>query len=138
MKLKDNRGFTTADVSISIIIVILFTFIIAGAYYNYYISNANIGRNSRALNYAIDVIETVEQMNYNDISNESVQTKVQDMYNNGTISQPYQVTTQIVKYNETDGNTDKEDLIKILTVQVEYAMGDKTESFDISRLIINK
>jgi len=138
MKLKDNRGFTAVDVSVSIVIIIIFVSLIASAYYNYYISNASIARNSAALSYAIDVIEAVELMDYSEVTDASVKTKLQDMYNNSEIAKPYEITTQVVKYNQTTGNTAKQDLIKILTVKVEYTVGNRTQAFDISRLIVNR
>ena len=37
-KYTNNKGFTTGEIIISIMIIILFTSLIATAYYNYYIS----------------------------------------------------------------------------------------------------
>ena len=62
MDLKSKKGDTAVDISISILIIIIFVSIITSAFYNYYLSNTAVARNSTAVNYAIDVIETVEQM----------------------------------------------------------------------------
>ncbi len=50
----------------------------------------------------------------------------------------YSVIATIEKYNETEGNEDKKDLIKILTVKVEYTVNDKLEKNEVTRLIIKK
>lgn len=50
----------------------------------------------------------------------------------------YDVTAIIERYNETAGNEDKKDLIKILTVKVKYTINDRQETNEIKRLIIKK
>lgn len=50
----------------------------------------------------------------------------------------YSVTAILKKYNEIEGNQDKKDLIKILTVKVEYTINDKLEKNEVNRLIIKK
>ncbi len=138
MNVRDKRGFTAVDVSVAVLIIIIFVSIITSAFYNYYLSNTEVARNSAALNHVIDVIEAVEQMDYEQVDDTSVKNKLQEFYNNKQIADAYQITTQLVKYNTTTGNTNKEDLIKILTVKIEYPIGKRKQSFEISRLIINK
>lgn len=138
MDLKSKKGYTAVDISISILIIIIFVSIITSAFYNYYLSNTAVARNSTAVNYAIDVIETVEQMDYTQVTDASVKNKLQEMYNQKQIASSYQISTQVVNYNTTTGNTTKRDLIKILSVKVQYPIGKRTQSFDIKRLIINK
>ncbi|MCI8352930.1 MAG: hypothetical protein HFJ58_04985 [Clostridia bacterium] len=50
----------------------------------------------------------------------------------------YSVTVSLKKYNEIEGNEDKKDLIKILTVKVEYTVNNKPEKNEVTRLIIKK
>lgn len=50
----------------------------------------------------------------------------------------YTLTANVEKYNEIAGNEEKSDLIKILTVKVEYTINDKQESNEIKRLIVKK
>ena len=77
VKLKNNKGFTTIDISISIIIIILFVSIISTAYYNYYISITRKNREAQAINIIIDVIENIEKMNYEDITQEEISKLIQ-------------------------------------------------------------
>lgn len=134
-KYKDNKGFTTTDIIVAIIIIILFVSIIANAYYNYYLSAQAKTRKTMATNVIIDVIENVEMMLYADISTNSVNELVENLKQNGTIPNGYTVTTLLQKYNETAGNEDKKDLIKILKVKVEYTVSKKQENLEITRLI---
>lgn len=50
----------------------------------------------------------------------------------------YSVTATLKRYDEIEGNENKKDLIKILTVKVEYTVSDKQEKNEITRLIIKK
>ncbi len=50
----------------------------------------------------------------------------------------YSVTVTLNRYDEIEGNQDKKDLIKLLTVKVEYTVNNKPEKNEVSRLIIKK
>lgn len=133
--MKNEKGFSTADIIVSLIVIILFMSVIASGFYNYYTTATSVSRNSVALSYTIDVIEAVETMNYTDITQQSVNEKIQQMYTDKQLSDAYEVIATIEKYNETAGNTGKRDLIKTLTVTTKYKLGEKTEQIQISRLI---
>ena len=126
-----NKGFTTADIVISVIIIMLFIGIITTLYYNFYITTSSKNRNAMATNYLIDIIEETKILKYDDATEEAVQ----NIITNANIPEGYTVTASIQKYNETEGNTDKIDLIKILKVNVQYTVGDKTEKIEMSTLI---
>lgn len=138
IKLKDNKGFTATDITIAVIIILIFVSIITTAYYNYYLTITSKNRNAIATNCIIDVIENVEMMNYEDITQDTLKNKIQELYDNNTLPQQYKVIAVVEKYNETDGNTNKKDLIKKITVTVEYEMGKKTQKLEISRLITKR
>ena len=133
--MNNERGFTTADIIVSLMVIVIFISIITSGFYNYYIASTGVSRNSAALAYTIDIIETVEEMHYSDVTQENVNNKIQQLYENKTIPESYKVSATIQKYNETAGNASKKDLIKTLTVTVSYEVGKKIEQIQISRLI---
>lgn len=133
-----EKGFTTTDIIISVIIIVLFISIITTSFYNYYISIQAKDRKTMAINIIIDVIENVEIMNYDNINQDSINSLVDNLKNNGTIPNNYNINTILQNYNEIEGNEGKQDLIKILTVTINYSIGNKTENIEISRLIKNK
>lgn len=130
-KNKGKRGFTTADIVISVIIIMLFIGIITTLYYNFYITTSSKNRNAMATNYLIDIIEETKILKYVDVDQEAVQ----NIITNANIPEGYTVTASIQKYNETEGNTDKIDLIKILKVNVQYTVAGKAEKIEMSTLI---
>ena len=133
--IRNNKGFATSDIIISIVILMLFTGLVASLFYNYYISNSKTTRASMACLCIIDTIENIHKMNYEDVTNENVNMKIQELYNNNIIPNQYKVTANIEKYNEIEGNEEKEDIIKILTVNVQYSLNNKIENLSIKNLI---
>lgn len=134
-KIKEKKGFTTADIAISIVIITIFVGIIATLFYNFYITASAKNRNAIATNCLIDVIEQTKSMKYDEVDKQSVNLLIEQLVEDKTIPGGYTVTGEVQNYNELEGNTQKKDLIKILTVKVEYTVGEKTEKIQISTLI---
>lgn len=133
--MKNNKGFTTADVAIAIIIITIFVGIITTVFYNFYLTSTSKNRNAIATNCIIDVIEQAKSMKYEEVNQDNINLLVEDLLSKGSIPNGYTVTAEVQKYNETEGNTDKQDLIKILKVKVEYMLSNKTEKIEISTLL---
>ena len=134
-KIKQNKGFTTQDIVISIIIIVIFVSIITTLFYNFYLSTSAKNRNAIALNCIIDLIEEAKMLKYDELDQTKIEEILGTLKSNKTIPNGYEVTVQLQKYNELEGNTDKKDLIKILKVKVQYLVGQKTEKIEISTLI---
>lgn len=131
----NSKGFTTAEIIISVIIIVLFVSLITSSFYNYYISIQSKNRRTVATNSIIDVIENVEMMEYDNITEETINNLINTLINEGTIPSGYTVTATLKKYNETEGNADKKDLIKILKVRANYTINNRQENLEITRLI---
>lgn len=134
-KFMNNKGFTTSDIIIAIIIIVGFISIITTSFYNYYISMQSKSRQVTATNIMVDVIENIEVMEYDSITQESINSLIEQLKSNGTIQKQYEVKATIEKYNERPGNEQKKDLIKILKVSTTYFSNNKEEKFEITRLI---
>lgn len=134
-KIINNKGFTTGDIIIAIMLIVIFVSIITSSFYNYYISSQAKTRRTIATNAVIDVIENIEAMEYDSVSQSSVNTLIENFIQDGTIPSEYKVSATLQKYNEVENNKDKLDLIKILNVKVQYTLNQKEETFEITRLI---
>ena len=60
MNIKSDKGFTGVDITIAVLIITIFTSLIAALYQNYIITSKNIERKSEAINYAIQEIESLK------------------------------------------------------------------------------
>ncbi len=138
--IKRNKGFTTADIVVSIVVLMIFVGMITTLFYNFYLSTTAKNRNAMATNYIVDVIEEIKAMNYDEVQKDtqdsnSINNLIQQLEATKQIPKEYIITGEIQKYNQTEGNTDKKDLVKILTVRVEYMVGKKTEKIEMTTLV---
>ncbi len=129
-----QRGVTSADIIVAVVIIMLFVSVITTGFYNYYKSIQSKNRVTIATNIVIDIIENVEMLQYDEVTKENVNNIVETLKLDGTISKPYTITVDLQNYNETEGNIDKKDLVKILKVKVTYGDND-IENLEITRLI---
>lgn len=133
--LKQKKGFTMVDIAVAIVIIMIFVGIITTLFYQYYLSISSKNRNAIATNCAIDIIEDVKAMNYEEVTIDTLNQKIQQFIKDGIIPKGYNVIATIEKYNERPENLDKQDIIKILNVRVEYNSTNKLEQIEISTLI---
>ena len=54
------------------------------------------------------------------------------------INTPYKAEINIIKYNQTKENTDKLDLVQEITMKVRYMLGNKEQTIEMKRVIINE
>ncbi len=134
-KIKESKGFTTADVVVSVSTIVIFIGLITSLFYNFYLTATAKNRNAIATNCLIDVIEEVKLMKYEEIENNKIDLLIETLEANQTIPKGYQVNATIQPYNEIQGNENKSDLIKILKVTVNYTVQDKNEKIEISTVI---
>lgn len=137
-KIIATKGFTSTDIVISIIIIVIFVSIITTLFYNFYLTTTAKNRNAIALNCIIDVIEEAKMLKYDELDQTKIEELLGTLKSNKTIPNGYEITVELQNYNELEGNTDKKDLIKILKVKIQYLVGQKTEKIEISTLITNK
>jgi len=152
-KIKESKGFAASDALIAILIITLFTGIIASLLYNIYLSNASLKRMSKANGYIIDVFEYLDKIYYDEVSQNSLISYFNKKYyyeedgstpkedaevmakdNETNINTPFKVIINIQNYNETEGNAGKLDLVKEITMTVKYKLGKKDQEITIKRI----
>lgn len=141
MNLRNNKGVTGVDLSVSIVIIVLFVGLIASLVYNFGVASKGVNRTSIATNIAISKIEQLKSEDYEDLQGKTTEYKDE----NGVTQEnaPYKVTTEIIKYSESDyvknlseiQKEELQDVIKIVKVIVEYKVGNRNESIDINTVI---
>jgi len=140
IKLKSNKGFTELDVCVAIIITSIMIALISTIAYNTYTQLLATHRNSVATSYAVDVLEKINKLNYNDssIANGTYQTTSENSNILGIKINPrYTVVLNVQDHNKTSGNTAKRDLIKIITVAIAYEEAGIEKNIMIKTLKLN-
>lgn len=141
MNIRNNKGVTGVDLSVALIIIVLFVGLIIMLVNNFGVSTKGINRTTIATNIAIVKIEELKSLEYDTLNGTTVEYKDENGITQA--SAPYKVTTEITKYidseyvnNLSDEEKEKmQDVIKIVKVTVEYKVGNKNENIDISTVI---
>ena len=140
MNLRNNKGITGVDISIALVIIVLFAGIVSTLSYNYVVASRNTNRKAIATNIAITRIEELKQTPYDDLiemdENNPEATKYADT--NGELltsgSGPYEVVTTIEKYRNSNIEN-IQDVIKIVKVTVKYNKGNIKENIELRTTI---
>lgn len=150
---KKNNGFTGIDISISMIIILIFIPTIFGIVYNIQKINADVKRKSAAVNIATNVLEIVKSEKYSDIvtTESKLTTDIKRKYEESTYKntekeetgysyiyykttgekgEHYQIQVGIKNYYPSD--VDREDYVKQVKVRVFYPYGNNVKDIDIS------
>lgn len=151
--LKEQKGFAASDALIAVLIITLFAGLIATISYNIYLANSSIKRMSKANGYIIDLFEYIDKTYYDDVNKENLIQYFNNKYyydqDNTTVKSgaeakiqedteivdtPFKITLQLVNYNETETNEDKFDLVKEITMKVEYKVGNKNQTIEMKKI----
>lgn len=132
--LKSNKGITGADAVLGVALAILFSGIIATLSYNIYVTSSSLKRSSKALEYITSTFEYVATQYYDNVTEDNIKNYISTKLdgkisiNDGT---PYKAQVSVTNYNQMEGNTDKLDLVKEITMSVTYKLGDKDQTIEI-------
>lgn len=150
-RLKAQNGFAASDALIAILIIALFSGLIATISYNIFLSNSSIKRMSMATEYIVDLFEYIDKSYYDDVTKDNLvkyfngkyyykedgvtpkeDAKVKLKEQNENIDTPFKAEINIVKYNETEGNTDKLDIVQEITMTVTYNLANKEQKVEMT------
>ena len=141
MKFKDNKGVTGVDLSIAIVILIVFISFIAALFYNLSYTAKEIERKSTATNIAIKVIEALKATQFEDLT----QTLSEEDGNSTFIKLTESDLDTLISEKIPNGYTvrifiqdyNSENIIKIIKVEVTYKQRSNTENITIETLVKN-
>ena len=158
-KVKEENGFAASDALIAVLIIALFTGIIATIIYNIYLSNTSIKRMATATGYITNIFENTDKVYYDDVTVNDLKAYINsntELFNTssnqinissnngeetatiGVSEEPqYKIDIYIEYYNKTEEAIEKEnnlDLVKRLTVTVSYKLGNKNQEITMNRV----
>ena len=160
MKFKKENGFTTIDITVALIIILLFMSLIATIFFNITKSSRGIDRDSEATYIATDVIETIKLMKYDELytTNGEVELKIENGeakyvgQKNGedvkvslgssiNIKNGYTCKINIENHVPTGDigkSTENNDLIKKVAVKVEYKLAGEIKNIQLNTTIMRE
>ena len=131
--LKSNKGITGADAVLGVALAILFSGIIATLSYNIYVTSSSLKRSSKALEYITSTFEYVATQYYDNVTEDNIKEYINNLDEKISTNEgkPYKAQVSVTKYNQIEGNTDKLDLVKEITMSVTYKLEDKDQTIEI-------
>lgn len=129
-KIKSNRGVTLTDIGVAVIIITILGVVIANMFYNIHLNVSMIRLNATAINYAVNILEDIDRLPYEEVNNNLLELKDYNLKNMFT------ATINVENYNEQ--NTDKEDIIKIVTLTISYNMSGESDEITLKKLKIKE
>lgn len=126
-RLKNNKGITGIDLTISIIVLTIFAGLIVGLMVNNYNVAIEIQKGANAMSYATMILEKVDEKAYEKVTNNFVQELGDEI----SINSDYTVNFKVVQ-------ADDKDYVKRVTVKVTYTVNNEEKSLEIRKLKIKE
>lgn len=126
-RLKNNKGITGIDLTISIIVLTIFAGLIVGLMVNNYNVAIEIQKGANAMSYATMILEKVDQKAYEKVTNNFVQELGDEI----SINSDYTVNLEV-------NQADDKDYVKRVTVKVTYTVNNEEKSLEIRKLKIKE
>lgn len=131
-KLKSNKGISGVEIVISIGVILLFLGLIGGLFYKINYTSTSIRLNALAIDYAVKIAEKTDRLTYEEVNND-LNNNLKEEFE---ILDSYNAKISVEKYSDID-NT-KEDIIKIVTIEINYDFMNQQEEFVIRKLKIKE
>lgn len=131
-KLKSDKGISMVDIIGAIIILNLFIGVIGTLYYQILLNSNLIRSNATAVYYTVKIAEDIDRMAYEDVTN-NLNTNINNKYE---INEHYTASISVENYNKNDSS--KKDIIKIVTIKIQYDYLDTSNEYKISKLKIKE
>ena len=128
---KEKKGFTTVDLTLAMLVLILFATILASYMYSVYLSSMEARRTATALNYAVDIFEHIGEISFNSVNAEGFTILAIDSIKGLNVTKrdltksevEAEVGTYVIRLkirNYKDGSR-----IKIITLEILYPVSRK-------------
>lgn len=126
---KSNKGISMADIIIAVIILIMFAGVICSFYYKIVYYNNSIKMNAKAVSYAITIAEDIDKILYEDVETDLLRDKYE-------LADRFEAEVTVKKYKEI--NPSAEDIIKIVTITINYEFLNENKVYQIEKIKIKE
>lgn len=146
MKIRNNKGITGVDITISVIILAIFISLIANMFYNVSQIGNSVSRKSEATYVAVKVIEATKQVEYDELptgeTDDTTAITLEELNaflaeeNKIVLKNGYGVDIKVENYRKIKGETELKDIIKRVTVTVKYNEKGKEQKVELSTVVV--
>lgn len=125
-KLKSNKGFTIQDLIFALMIIMIFVGVIGSLFVSVYTVKADTKVDSLATIYAIKMLEYMDKVTYDKVSEENKSRLISEMRRTFNIPISYKISLDITKYKPS---WDNEDYVRIIKLRMDYTFNNKDRQF---------
>lgn len=129
-EIKTNRGVSLADVAVAIILISIMLTTMGNMFYQVYYNMGKVRLNAIAMYYAVNILEDTDRFAYEEVDNDFL-TK-----NDYNLQENFEATINVEKYS--DQYPEKEDIIKIVTLTINYTYQGTQEELTLKKLKIKE
>lgn len=83
-RIKKESGFTSVDITIAMLVIIIFVTVLSSVSYSVYSASTEARRTAGALNYAVDIFECIGSTPYEQVDANTISKQLKDI--NMTVS----------------------------------------------------
>ena len=128
-----ERAVTGTDIVVAMVIFVMFIGLFSTTFIKVYKASTFATASSNAIGYISQILEQVEAIPYDGITN-GTNDELAEYIKELKIPEMYKVSVDVTKYNQTAGNTSKQDIIKIVKVKIDYSLQEQNENIEIKKL----
>lgn len=136
---KEQKGILVSDAVVAILVILLFSGTLVAIITNIMSTSAEIKIQNSQTYFVTNIFEYAEKLPYSDTTEENLIQYANSKFTKNAIigsdmtnllseDKLYKVAIDVQKYNETTGNEDKLDIIKIISVEVRTTVEGKEHS----------
>ncbi len=140
--MKSEKGYTGVDIAIAIVVLFTLVSVIAILSYNFNSASKEIELKAKATEIAIEEIETIKNINFEDIKDKSVANGTSQYFPEDNTKQTEEIVgkqgffKRIVIEDYSDFDSSKNPgLVKKVTVQIQYRYKGKEQTVELSTIL---
>ncbi len=134
--IKEQKGILVSDAVVAILVILLFSGTLVAIITNIMSTSAVIKIQNSQMYFVTNIFEYAEQLSYTDTTEENLINYANGKFTKNTIIGSnmsdlsssdglYKIAIDVQKYNETTGNENKLDIIKIISIEVKTTVQGK-------------
>lgn len=130
--IKSNKGFTLQDLSIAIMIFIIFAGTIGGTYVTIYKTQSDTKIDVVATLFSVQIMEYIDKVGYDEITTSNTQTFIDESRTKFSIPSTFQIGIEVIP------STNTQDLVKKVKLTLNYTFSGDERSIVIERLKVKE
>ena len=136
---KNNNGFVGVDMTIAVFAIIIFSTLIVSLMFNTFLENLKIKKEALATIYLTETLENVGIVNYDDITQENIDSGVINLIPPDIESYNYTMKIEVLTDSLSLSDAQKQTgIVKKVKATISYIIGNKNYQYIMERAKIKE